>query len=67
MTTADTPRHVVLARPGDVLLIGNIGHLPPDQLSVLGEAFRHLGIEVLVFAADIDIARAAPGQGTGPT
>lgn len=50
---------VLLARPGDVLLIGNVGDLRrPDltneAISTLGTV---LGVKVFVFAGDIDISK----------
>ena len=56
--TRDT-RHVVLARPGDVLLIGNVGPINSgdraDRLDLLVADLKRLGISVYVFAADIDV------------
>lgn len=51
-------RHVVLVKPGDLLLISNIGEVPREQLAKVGEFFQRLGIETVCFAGDVDIEHA---------
>ncbi|MGW6739710.1 hypothetical protein ACWGDX_03005 [Streptomyces sp. NPDC055025] len=55
---------VVLVKPGDVLLIGNVGSLDTDALTNAGEAFTQLrsalGLAgIFVFEDDIDLAVTA--------
>jgi hypothetical protein len=59
VVTVSDVRHVVLAKPGDLLLIGNAGTVPVEQLRKLQEFFQHLKIEALCFTADIDLQHAA--------
>lgn len=48
-------RHVVLVKPGDMLLIGNCD-LPDDESrQFIGEFFYERGITVCMFSQDIDI------------
>jgi hypothetical protein len=61
-------RHIVLVRPGDVLLIGNVGTSLDDDgteaLQQLGAIFRDgLGIEVVAFEADINVDMVPGGSG----
>lgn len=51
---------IVLVKPGDVLIIGNVGDLgeegPARLEGALAEIKRYVGLEkVLVFEADIDL------------
>jgi hypothetical protein len=55
-----TERRVVLAKPGDLLLIGNAGDYVADPQ--VGDFFESLGLKVAVFAGDIDID-LLPGGG----
>jgi hypothetical protein len=51
-------RHVLLVKPGDVLLIGNVGGLSdPASLDGLGVALQEMGIRCFVFADDIDLGK----------
>jgi hypothetical protein len=60
-------RHVILAKPGDILLIGNLGNcleLGGEDLQRIGQVFRdQLGIEVVGFEADIDMNVVSGGSG----
>lgn len=48
---------VVLVKPGDKLLIGNVGELDADNAAQVVSAFNELtGLRVVLFEADIDIA-----------
>ena len=54
---------VLLVKPGDVLLIGNVGPLDDgsrERLRHAGEALEKVGILAFMFAADIDLAKV-PG------
>lgn len=53
----------VLVKPGDVLLIGNVGETDPDSLRGLNVFWEELGIRVAVFEGDIDIDAVAGGSG----
>lgn len=56
----DQQRVVVLAKPGDTLLIGNVAgvtSMSVDQLKVTTDVFAALGLKVIFFADDIDIAK----------
>jgi hypothetical protein len=50
---------VLLVRPGDVLLIGNIGeHVDPTAANAAVETLRkETGVKVFLFRGDIDIAK----------
>ncbi|WP_151898279.1 MULTISPECIES: hypothetical protein [unclassified Streptomyces] len=51
-------RHVVLAKPGDLLVFGNIGEVDQESARFLSEYLHErLGIEVVLFTGDIDMAR----------
>jgi hypothetical protein len=53
-------RTVVLAKPGDLLLIGNCGvmdDITADQARAGKALFAELGIKVVIFADDIDLAK----------
>ena len=50
-------RHVVLAKPGDVLLIGNVGQIDQELLQAASGMFNELQIKVFWFAADIEIGK----------
>lgn len=53
---ADELKRVILIKPGDTLLIGNVGSLDADQFRDVGKALRTLGFgTVAVFAGDISI------------
>lgn len=57
---ADETR-VVLIKPGDILLIGNLGdYFDPDAVrSAISDLGDRIGVKVYAFAADIDIAKIA--------
>lgn len=53
-------RVVVLTKPGDMLLIGNVSSisgLTSDKVKAATELFAALEIKVIFFADDIDIAK----------
>lgn len=54
-------RRVLLVKPGDVLLVGNVG-IPHDlvMLREAGQALDALGIRAVFFAEDIDMTRVTP-------
>lgn len=54
------PRRIVLLKPGDTLMIGNVGAFSPEDLAAAGDALAairdKLGLaQILIFAEDIDI------------
>jgi hypothetical protein len=56
---------VLLVKPGDVLLVGNVGPLDastglPAALRLAGEALEKVGILAFMFAGDIELAKV-PG------
>lgn len=59
----DEVRHVVLVKPGDILLIGNVGLDDDEVHRILPELRDLLGIEVVLFESDIDISVVAGGSG----
>lgn len=49
-------KRVLLIEPGDVLLIGGIGHeVSPDVAQGLAKWASDIGVQVALFAEDIDI------------
>ncbi len=46
---------VFLVKPGDVLLIGNVGAAAMEELDSLGEFFQKAGIKCTVFNDDIQL------------
>lgn len=58
---AETARHVVLAKRDDVLVIGNVGPYSPEQAQRVSDYFEALGIRVILFAEDIDLAALPQG------
>lgn len=48
-------KRVVLVKPGDLLLIGNIGEMPPENIERMHDWFEQSGIRICVFAADISM------------
>lgn len=57
-------RHVLLVKPGDILLIGNVGGLDVDEIDRVQPALRDLlGIEVVLFESDIDMSMVSSGSG----
>lgn len=58
-----TERRVVLVKPGDLLVFGNVGHvdpaIAPDMLAGLKETLGLAG--VVVFESDIDMASVPRG------
>jgi hypothetical protein len=57
-------RHVVLVKPGDLLLLGNVGDISPEQAHALSQVLaKEMGIRVVVFAQDIDLAAVPHGDG----
>lgn len=57
-------RRVLLVKPGDILLIGNIGRdtVTPEQLIRPADRMREIGIETFWFSEDIDIDVVAGGK-----
>lgn len=58
-------RHVVLVKPGDLLVFGNVGdEVDAESVEALNaHLHERLGIEVVLFAADIDMAAVPRGDG----
>lgn len=54
---AAVEQRVVLVKPGDLLILGNVGPLAAEQMDALtasvGGLYRQLGIHVAVFEADV--------------
>lgn len=48
-------KRVVLVKPGDTLLIGNIPDITPEMAELLSDFFIRQKISVAVFASDIDV------------
>lgn len=59
----DEVRHVVLVKPGDILLIGNVGLDADEVHRILPELRDLLGIEVVLFVSDIDMSVVSGGSG----
>lgn len=60
----DTSARVVLVKPGDILIIGNIGTLDDEAIATAGEAVSRLHTQlglagVVLFEGDIDLATVA--------
>lgn len=53
-TYADA-RRVLLVKPGDVLLVGNVGETDPDAVKAASALLECLGITTVLFAGDIDV------------
>lgn len=52
---------VLLVKPGDVLMIGNVGEVShPSQVEPIIECLAGLGITAMVFSADIDVETVTP-------
>lgn len=50
-------RHVVLVKPGDLLVFGRLGEIDEESVKALSEHLHErLGIEVVLFEGDIDMA-----------
>lgn len=59
---ADGEVRVVLVKPGDVLLIGNVGSIgSPENLRGFVDGLHSMGVKAFVFAADIDIDKLPEG------
>lgn len=57
-------RHVVLVKPGDLLVFGNVGYVDEESVEALvPHLHERLGIEVILFAEDIDMAAVHRGDG----
>jgi len=61
------PVRVVLVKPGDVLLIGNVGELTPEDAEAAGHIATQLrttlGLaHVVLFHEDIDLAVTTPSS-----
>jgi hypothetical protein len=57
-------RHVVLVKPGDLLVFGNVGEVDVESVEALNaHLHERLGIEVVLFAGDIDMAAVSRGDG----
>lgn len=56
-------QRVLLVKPGDLLLVGNAGELMEPEISEsLGQFCQRLGVNILLFEADIEIGRLTPEQ-----
>ena len=56
----DDETRVVLIKPGDTLLIGNVGDLEPGVVQVASDALRAMGFDRnILFVGDIEIGRIA--------
>jgi hypothetical protein len=56
---------VVLVKPGDVLLIGNVGLTVQSEVVSATQAIsKIIGTRVVMFADDIDIALLSDGDST---
>jgi hypothetical protein len=57
MATEET--RVVLIKPGDLLLVGNVGELgwKPEAIGTIVDAFAALEVTAVFFSADIEIAK----------
>jgi hypothetical protein len=54
-------KRVVLVKPGDVLLLGNIGRVEsPEQVEPIVRCLGRLGITALLFSADIKMDTRTP-------
>jgi hypothetical protein len=67
MSQDRTETRVVLVKPGDLLLIGNVGEITQEQYDQGYAAFsallkEELNIRVVLFSGDIDIAALAEGE-----
>lgn len=61
---ASDVKRVVLVKPGEVLLIGNVGELVEgENLADVDKFFGAIGIQVVLFAEDIDMDAVAGGSG----
>ncbi|MFD6421045.1 hypothetical protein [Streptomyces sp. NPDC060198] len=63
---ARSEKRVVLVKPGDVLLIGNLGLSCDEALEgalALGEFLATLGISAALFDEDIDLDMVPGGSG----
>lgn len=67
---SDAARHVVLAKPGDLLVLGNVGNLSMAQLDHLRNLFAaELGVRVAFAPGDVTIglqSERAPANDTHP-
>lgn len=59
-------QRIFLVKPGDTLIFGNVGKVPPEDARRLVRTLRdQLGVrEVVFFVGDIDMA-AVPSDGPG--
>jgi hypothetical protein len=54
----ESETRVLLVKPGDLLLVGNIGHIgSPDRAADAVKVFADMGVKVVFFMADIDMAK----------
>lgn len=63
---SDTGTRVVLVKPGDVLVFGNVGHLTPedmDRLRPLKDTLRLA--HIVAFPGDIDLAAIPQASSDG--
>lgn len=50
---------VLLVKPGDLLLVGNVGNIgDPEFAAKAVKVFADMGIKVVFFMADIDMSKA---------
>lgn len=52
---ADEQRHVVLAQPGDVLILSGVGPLDLQDVDRATEFFQEVGIKVAMFTEQVHI------------
>ena len=53
-----TETRVLLVKPGDLLLIGNVGHIGDASMAQAAvQVFADSGIKVVFFMEDIDMAK----------
>lgn len=52
---------VVLVKPGDLLLIGNV-EITAENADMVRDAFREINLHAVVFAGDIELDKLTPEQ-----
>jgi len=56
----ESETRVLLVKPGDLLLIGNVGDVGnPEFAAKAVKVFADMGVRVVFFMADIDMAKVA--------
>jgi hypothetical protein len=54
----ETETRVLLVKPGDLLLIGNVGQIGDAEFAAKAvKVFADMGVRVVFFMADIDMAK----------